>query len=83
MDKTDAARQKCPAAFFRSQTGSHLQNSMQRGILKTTEKDKETKGNTAQSPPVGYAQHLLTNFPSYHTETPCNTPVFLRRFYAI
>ena len=41
------------------------------------------KGNTAQSPPVGYAQHLLTNFPSYHTETPCNTPVFLRRFYAI
>ena len=46
-------------------------------------KGAEYYGNTAQSPPVGFAQHLLTNFPSYHTETPCNTPVFLRRFYAI
>ncbi|WP_276747823.1 hypothetical protein, partial [Ruminococcus champanellensis] len=32
-----------------------------------------SQGNTAQSPPGGFAQHLLTNFPSYHTETPCNT----------
>ena len=27
-----------------------------------------------------FAQHLLTNFPSYHTEIPCITPVFLCRF---
>jgi len=26
-----------------------------------------TLGNTAQSPPDGFARHLLADFPSYHT----------------
>ena len=31
----------------------------------------------------GFAQHLLTNFPSYHTKISCNTTVFLHHFCAI
>jgi len=27
-----------------------------------------TLGNTAQSPPDGFARHLLADFPSYHTK---------------
>ena len=61
-------------------------NSFQRGhqlIQQLSILNVQYIGNTAQSTPGGFAPHLLTNFPSYHTETPCNTPVFLRRFYAI
>ena len=56
--RTDAARQKCPAAFFRSRTGSHLQNSMQRGILKTTEKDIMDKLDSVPNK-AGYIKALI------------------------
>jgi len=33
-------------------------------------KDGFIKGGTTQCTPDGFAQHLLTNFPSYHTKIP-------------
>ena len=41
------------------------------------------QGNTAQSPPGGFARNLLADFPSYCPEIPCHTTVCLRNFYAI
>jgi len=39
-------------------------------------------GNTAQLAANAFAAHLLADFPSSYTKTPCHTPVCLRRFYA-
>jgi len=38
------------------------------------------KGNTAQSPPDGFARNLRANFPSYCPEIPCHTAVCLWNF---
>ena len=38
------------------------------------------KGNTAQSPPDGFARNLRADFPSYCPEIPCHTAVCLRNF---
>ena len=43
----------------------------------------DSKGNTAQSPPDGFARNLCADFPSYCPEIPCHTAVCLRNFYAI
>ena len=37
-------------------------------------------GNTAQSPPDGFARNLRADFPSYCPEIPCHTAVCLRNF---
>ena len=36
----------------------------------------DSKGNTAQSPPDGFARNLCADFPSYCPEIPCNTTAF-------
>ena len=38
------------------------------------------QGNTAQSPPDGFARNLRADFPSYCPEIPCHTAVCLRNF---
>ena len=35
----------------------------------------DSKGNTAQSPPDGFARNLCADFPSYCPEIPCHTAV--------
>ena len=40
----------------------------------------DSKGNTAQSPPDGFARNLCADFPSYCPEIPCHTAVCLRNF---
>ena len=43
----------------------------------------DSKGNTAQSPPDGFARNLCADFPSYCPEIPCHKTVCLRNFCAI
>ncbi|MCI5750876.1 MAG: hypothetical protein MR038_00110 [Oscillospiraceae bacterium] len=43
----------------------------------------EYKGNTAQSPPDGFARNLLADFPSYCTEISCRASARLRNIYTI